>query len=236
MGHRWLPDVSAAEWIAGALHPFGQDTGSVVPEGFVSYARLFHPVRVGEHPQRWADIARRNGRIVHPEMQLHMIDRPLGSPPPRQYHRGEGFSTDLPADACALLVGVLREATITPDQCWFCVWAGYGDVDDQGVAERVELPSRTYLLAAGAIEKAVPDSVFDRPPNIWWPENREWVVVTEIDFAWTYIGGSNDLIGTLLAEPRLEVLPARLGDKPFYDSDLLNGALDLSPPASPDPP
>jgi hypothetical protein len=31
----------------------------------------------------------------------------------------------------------------------------------------------------------------------------------------------------LLADERLEALPAQLSDQPFYDSDLLNAALDI---------
>jgi hypothetical protein len=56
-------------------------------------------------------------------------------------------------------------------------------------------------------------------------EDRSWFVVTEIDFAWTYVAGSHALIEALLAEPRLEVLPAQLSHKPFYDSDVLNAAV-----------
>jgi hypothetical protein len=66
----------------------------------------------------------------------------------------------------------------------------------------------------------------EQSPNLWWPEDRAWFVATEIDYAWTYIGGSTELIDELLADDRLEVLPARLTDKPFYDSDTVNAALD----------
>ena len=33
-----------------------------------------------------------------------------------------------------------------------------------------------------------------RSPNIWWPDDRAWCVVTEIDFTWSYIGGSSACI------------------------------------------
>jgi hypothetical protein len=32
-------DVPAADWIASRLHPFGMDTGSVIPTGFEAYCR-----------------------------------------------------------------------------------------------------------------------------------------------------------------------------------------------------
>ena len=40
---RYTSDVSPGRWIKDRLHPFAQDTGSVIPEGFEAYARVFHP-------------------------------------------------------------------------------------------------------------------------------------------------------------------------------------------------
>ena len=78
-GITWLTDVSAADWIAPRLHPFNVDTGSVIPEGFEAYCRIFHPVEPDwpeTRTRRWADIAAENGRVVHSEMQFHMINAP----------------------------------------------------------------------------------------------------------------------------------------------------------------
>ena len=44
--------------------------------------------------------------------------------------------------------------------------------------------------------------------NLWWPQDRAWFVAIEIDLAWTYVGGPAGLIGQLLAETRIEALPA----------------------------
>ena len=44
--------------------------------------------------------------------------------------------------------------------------------------------------------------------NLWWPQDRAWFLATEIDLAWTYVGGPAGLIGQLLAETRIEALPA----------------------------
>lgn len=225
----WERDVSAADWMRPRLYGFAEDVGSVVPEGFDAYARLFHPVNLGDGERhRWSDIARRNGRIVHPEMQLHMISRPLDAPRSSVYRRGDrddDAAGSLPPPERAELVELLRTETSTPDDCWFCVWEGFGCVDDSGVSVRVELPQRSYLLARGPIERAF-DSFgshpWDQSPSLWWPEDRAWVVATEVDFAWTYVGGTAGLIERLLTDPALEVLPARLHDKPFFNSDVLN--------------
>ena len=84
--------------------------------------------------------------------------------------------------------------------------------------------------ASGAEPSALPDVCWeDQSPNLWWPEDRAWFVATEIDYAWTYIGGSPVPIEALVVDARLEVLPALLTDKPFYDSDTVNTALDHTP-------
>jgi hypothetical protein len=231
----WLHDVTPANWLASQLHPFVTDTGSVIPAGYESYARIFHPVEpdhLGGRRRRWTDIAAETGRIVHPEMQFHRIRRPIGQPAPAGYDSGHGPSWgSLPIPECRALVEVLRPATTTPLRCWFCLWDGHGGVDDGGVVERVRLPGRDYLFYAGPVETASvpPPGLEDwgQSPNLWWPDDRAWCVATDVDYAWTYVGGTHQLIERLLDDDRLEVLPAKLSDRPFYDSDLLNSALDL---------
>jgi hypothetical protein len=49
-------------------------------------------------------------------------------------------------------------------------------------------------------------------PNLWWPDDRAWCVATEIDLAWTYLGGSTALISDVLSKPRLEAQPASPDD------------------------
>jgi hypothetical protein len=115
---------------------------------------------------------------------------------------------------------------------------------------RVRLPQRAYLFYAGPIETALrrlpattrsvsrvvsprlpsdeapADVPLDSSPNLWWPDDRAWFVATEVDHAWTYVAGSQQLLNRLMAEPRLEILPAETSDNPFVDGDLLNAALD----------
>ncbi len=182
------------------------------------------------HTERWADLARRNGRIVHSEMQLHLIARPIGPPASEGYDPGPGYSAGtLRRDERAALLEHLRPATATPQQCWFAVWDGWGSLDNQGVQARVEHPARSYLLARGPLEAVLPSVLhepWDQSPSLWWPEDRAWIVATEVDYAWTYVGGTSELINGIVLDERLEALPARLTDKPFYDSDVLNAALD----------
>ena len=78
---------------------------------------------------------------------------------------------------------------------------------------RVRLPSRDYLLYAGHVSEAL--ALVDgkqQTPNLWWPADRSWCVASEIDLPWTYLAGSVELVEAVLADPRLEALPAELAD------------------------
>jgi hypothetical protein len=230
----WLCDVAAAAWIEGRLNGFLRDVGSVIPAGFEAYGRLFHPIESARdnamHRECWRDLAKRNHRIAHSEMQLHSISRPRGEATSEGTDHGPGPSWgSLPLEERSVLVEMLRAKTTTSYQCWFCVWEGFGGLDDGGVTERVELPHRRYLLRSGPIETAIDSALpspFDQSSNLWWPEDRAWIVATEIDYAWTYVGGSRPLIDALIADDRLEVLRAYLHDQPFFNSDVINAALD----------
>jgi hypothetical protein len=230
-GFGWLRDVSPAAWIAPRLHPFGQDIGSVIPEGFAAYARIFHPVEVdGSRHERWSDVAARNSRIVHSEMQFHMIAAPRGQTPSVDYNRGnQPRLGTLHLDQRRILVDHLRRATTTSDTCWFAMWEGFGGLDDGGIRERVELPNRSYLLYSGAIDRALEPRMdpypFDQSPNLWWPDDRAWFVATEIDFDSTFVGGEDRLIAALVADQRLEALPITLSTRADAAADRVNSAL-----------
>jgi hypothetical protein len=230
-GFGWLRDVSPAAWIGPRLHPFAQDIGSAIPEGFAAYARLFHPVEVdGSRRERWSDVARRNGRIVHSEMQFHMIAVPRGQTPSVRDQRGQRPRTGtLPMEQRRILVEHLRRATTTPDVCWFAMWEGFGGIDDGGVRERVELPHRNYLLYRGTIDRALESPMdpfpFDQSANLWWPGDRAWFVATEIDFDSTFVGGDDRLIAALVSDERAEALPIALSARADAAADRVNSAL-----------
>jgi hypothetical protein len=82
---------------------------------------------------------------------------------------------------------------------------------------RVQLPHRSYLLYQGPAEAALAlpalDGTFGQSPNLWWPDDRAWCVASEIDLPWTYVGGSRGLIDAILADHRIEALPAAPDDR-----------------------
>lgn len=95
-------------------------------------------------------------------------------------------------------------------------------------AARVRLPGRDYLLfegpldAAGEIGDRGENYFFPQSPNLFWPDDRQWCVATDLDLNSTYVGGSTALASDLIADPRFEVVPASLRDPIDISSDDLN--------------
>ena len=232
---QWSAAVEAAGWIAAALAPFEEGlVASVIPRGFAAYARLLNPVRAslgrGTRPVRWNEIAGWSGVPLRPDSQFHSIalpPRPPAGPPPWNGQGPERGSLDL-ADA-ETLIELLRPHTGTPGRCLFCMWDGWGwdtamyvtlpgeppiPLPDPVPPEvrygpRVRLPGRDYLLYTGPVDAALAFAGSPgQTPNLWWPADRAWCVASEIDLCWSYVGGPAGLIEELVADPRLEALPA----------------------------
>ena len=49
-------------------------------------------------------------------------------------------------------------------------------------------------------------SLMRRGPQWWWPDDRAWFVGSEIDFPWSYVGGSADLIDKLTTSAGFEAV------------------------------
>ncbi len=222
-GAELLEDIGPANWIAERVRGWSAEkgllVGCVIPEGFASYARVFHPAEQrlenGErHRVSWSTVASWNGKVVHPQAAFHRI----ANLDPMMYRRPSWgrapFVGTLPEEECKPLVDLLSEFTSTPELCYFAVWEGYGGLDERlgkGVA-KLESPhaGRKYYIFRGTLDGVLSFykwSFFHRSPNIWWPEDRAWCVATEIDDLETYVGGSAACIERVLAHPELEALP-----------------------------
>jgi hypothetical protein len=71
-----------------------------------------------------------------------------------------------------------------------------------------------------AEERGFPPSA--QSPSILWPEDRAWVLVTEVDFDSTIVAGSPELIRAICADARIEALPIREGADLGWDADEVN--------------
>lgn len=112
--------------------------------------------------------------------------------------------------------------------------------DEISKGPRLELPNRGYVLFRGGIaELADPDWQLHMPwrdreaeergfapsahsPNLAWPADRAWVLVAEIDYDSTIVGGTPELIDALCADPRLETLPIPAEADLAFDGDTIN--------------
>lgn len=250
-------EVETAEWIGERLHPFAQDVGSVIPAGFDAYARIFHPAwwsGVGDETEvRWSEVAAWSGRTVHPEMQFHSIaarapGRHTG-PQPWNGQPREGRLSDRQTRA---LIGLLSNHTSTQNDCWFCVWEGYGSFHPGAVVwlraysgrmrhirswwwrfslrfpkPKPKLPMVRRVRLPGRDyflfkEPLATASGHQDGPNLWWPDDRSWCVASEIDFPYTYVGGASTVIEEVLVHPDLEALAATLDQGITADSDKVN--------------
>ena len=216
-GLEFLEDVSEARWVEESVSEFGR-VRALAPERFPAYARVFHPAYLDTGlPVRWSTVASWTGRTVHPLMQFERIadlsedpeylykDPPWGSLPEHG---------SIPEPECRTLVSVLREFTSTPEECFFCLWEGYGNIDTRlyKASSRVRSPGRDYLLFRGPLDAVTSflnrvDGFWGDSPNIWWPKDRAWCVATDIDLFDSYVGGTEDCIKAILNNPALEALP-----------------------------
>ena len=188
----WIDGREAGEWLRRSIVTFGVNVGSFLPRQFEAFARIEH----GKQTE-WSEEGNFPYSLIEP------------------------------------LTTHLAAATTTPMKCYFAVWEGYGvgtmvfgfppgtpakerraQIESQprppawkSRAPTLELPERRYHVFTGPIEGAA-TSLSGMPmgwqsANLWWPADHAWCVATEIDLAWTYVGGSRRLINGILRNPRL---------------------------------
>jgi len=120
----------------------------------------------------------------------------------------------------------LAAFTATADDCYFGIWEGYSDVElppEVTEASLVVLPHRRYALFRGpllAIDTFAQDfgsGSVSAPPAFVWPADRRWCFARDVDPHWAGIGGSQAAVDALLADPDLDVVPARPDEaQPLY--------------------
>lgn len=221
-------DISAADWIAARDQPW-QRVAEFGPPGFAAYARLrFLPDPAFEGQSE------------------NDVDLPA----------------DMPSETAQLRVvlGVLAQHTRTPDDCYFCLWDGWGwtvegggsawavsrekpsttaepmltsapppgamparrDRSDDSPAAphapKVAIPNRAYFLFHGSVselgdwgaaEKGPSGSTIGMPdPAFIWPADHAWCVANDVDPHWAGIAADKAAIDQLVADPRIDVVPA----------------------------
>jgi hypothetical protein len=250
---RLAPDASAGAWIVENTTGPWHTVGSLLPACFAAYAELFHPayVRVSDREQAgddargirwvdgrmvyekevgWAEVARANGRVAHPEMDWVTITGDEcfcyghGSQP-GIWDRAPN-SGSLPLRHRRELAGLLAQHTDVPDECWFAVWDGFGALpfSTRGIP-KMQMPNRPMVLFSGPLTGAATSfepSPWNQSASLWWPEDRAWCVATDVDLMATYVGGSEACIASVVKNPALEAFPITLDLATTWDKDTVN--------------
>jgi hypothetical protein len=77
------------------------------------------------------------------------------------------------------------------------------------ITEPHQNTGRSYLLFRGPIDAACsfePMKGHFVRPSLWWPEDRAWAAVTEIDGYSTYVGGDRRTVDAILGSQELEAI------------------------------
>jgi len=201
-----LDALDAADWLVASLTTFARNVSSFLPGDLPAYARIYHPFDgwSGNDPHTWRELEARTGEKLRDRGTA--ADFALRNATNMQARVG-----NLALPLVEVLVEHLAPATTTPELCYFAVWDGYGDsVAPPRLEPKLDLPNRAYDVFSGPIAAARTSlSVVEwsyRSANLWWPADQAWCVATEIDLAWTYVGGPRDCIDALLADLRLEAV------------------------------
>jgi hypothetical protein len=184
---------SVANWVFETLYAFDRpEVGSIIPAVFPAYSCLLH--------SEFGDANQVQGA-------------------PR-------------LEDVRMLTETLRDATSTPGHCWFCIWNGWGWlhvsagaiapvgpgrpgwreplVEVEQFAASAPLVGdqyRQYHLFSGPVHAVVDSSMQAVPyqaPSLWWPDDRAWIVASEIDLSWTYVGGAPEVIDRVIAAWRFD--------------------------------
>jgi hypothetical protein len=213
--------------------------------------RFFGPSAEQSVPLRWSEIAAARGKTIHPEVELQAL---IDTRDEFDYDHWKAISIGggewfppyewLEESEALALVALLRPYTSTLDDAWFMLWDGYGDlgrvIDDlpRGTIHRVpeppnvpaELVGRTWAFRHYLVFRGSLDALrmwFEwrtEGPNYMWPDDRGWIVATEIDGFSTYVGAPSEAIDRVLASPLLEVFASALTHRFDGLGDPINGA------------
>lgn len=211
------PDDHYADWWLEQLddwHP-GLPVGCFVPRSLPAVCRLLHPWQdQADRLVRWNDVVAVTDAADRAELARRVSGARYGKETPvNTAALGEPREGQLDLHSATPLIGTLARATTTPDDVFFAVWNGWGDIPPTRFpgAAQLDTPARGHFLLRGPLEGALTSvsasSVGPDPVSgIWWPEDRAWLVHTEVDFDWTFIAGTKTLMQDLGRHRALEVM------------------------------
>jgi hypothetical protein len=234
-----IDGASAGAWIKPHL---GGEFGAVtlqIPKGLEAYARIFHPASDPKgNPVSWAEVAEAVGSTAHREMQWHAL---VGSSATygftgSRWAGGEPSLGEMDLDELEALCEILTVHSANSEDCFFglCeIWSWVNELLPEGGRKqpRLELPlGRNHVVLRGPLSAVNqignPRPVARHAPQLIWPADRTWLVVSEVDFDSTLVGGSSELIQAIVESPELEAWRVEPADSLAADADKVNLALE----------
>lgn len=112
---------------------------------------------------------------------------------------------------------LLSQFTETAQDCYFCAWDGYSDVDLSAAASQgsfFSVPDRRLAMLQGSLsaidnwgENFGADTACP-PPALMWPADHSWCFASDVDPHWAGIGASRAAIDALLVDLEIDVVMA----------------------------
>jgi len=242
---------AAGAWIAPRLEGgFGGKVKQQVPDGYDAYVRILHPAGDGQgEPISWAAVAEKLGRTAHREMQWHRL---VGISDPLDRWGSEWKGTEpsvgeMDPVVLEALCGILATHTTDSEDCFFGLNTIRGGVEEAYPgAVQLHRPGDFVVFsgpvsAAGGVgydsgeswvtdiysdgrreQRLLPSRWLSCSPNLIWPADHSWYVVSNVDFDSTLVGADRELIDAILAAPTLESWEVRRNDSLEAWADKIN--------------
>jgi hypothetical protein len=208
-------DPAPARWVVDALPDFAaRVAGSLVPAGYDMYVRVVQPA-----PRR-GDAQPSTGNLSDRQLDglIPLLARATTAAATCWFCLWDGFGFLHPGSIS--VAGAANPWSDPPGEPW------RGGLDVSALP-RLHLPNRDYLMFRGPVSAARlvgrelgPYALpWREGPNLWWPDDRAWVVASEIDLDSTYIACAAPLGAALLASDALDCFAASPDDPFGFDSD-----------------
>lgn len=227
-----MSSIRDAEWLVHGTVGKSGTVGSLLPSSFEAFCRLFHSAwndsGATPVPVRWAEVAASQATIFHPAAEWGPTARAWSLPPHGSMWTRPPTIGSLDEASAAQLAEILVAYTRATSFA-LAVWRGYGARRAPWTLSRpafaLSLPQREYEVVVGSANElglSVLEPHHYQSANIWWPEDRSWCVVTEIDLMTSYIGGSRECIDRVVSAPALESLEISAKQAVTWDADTIN--------------
>jgi hypothetical protein len=161
----------------------------------------------------WEDLASAYGLEYHAEMTQDSFTENFPNGSWLKYLIAPAEGT-LDEDECPRLVEVLEPFTKDQPCCFFYNSLAQRSSGDSGGA--------LFTGNLSDVDALSSEEDYYLTPTYWWPDDKSWTVFTDPDYAFTLVGGSQELIDAILADTVLEAVAVELATPITPNSDQIN--------------